>query len=162
MMISLDFLKKTDVFKDLNDDRLRAVLNCAELVEFEKGSRIFTHGADATHVWILAEGDVELRSEPSGQVVSGQAPAVSFTSAAQAFGWTCFVPPYKYRLSGYCASGKCKVIKFKREDLIRLFESDKTTGFQVMLYLLGVIGRQFAQLQDEIARRRGIEVMSRW
>ena len=161
-MISLDILKKTDVFKDLDDDRLRMVLSCAEQVEFKKDERIFTHGADATHVWILAEGDVELRSEPSGKNVSRQAPAVSFISTAQAFGWTCFVPPYKYRLSGYCASGQCKVIKFKREDLIRLFESDKTTGFQVMLYLLGVIGRQFAQLQDEIARRRGIEVMSRW
>ena len=161
-MTSLDFLKKADVFKDLNDDRLLAVLNCAEQVEFEKGARIFTHGADATHVWILVEGDVELRSEPSGKDVSGKVPSVSFTSAAQAFGWTCFVPPYKHRLSGYCASRQCKVIKFEREDIIRLFESDKTTGFQVMLYLLGVVGRQFEQLQDEIARRRGIEVMSRW
>ncbi|MBU1569028.1 MAG: cyclic nucleotide-binding domain-containing protein [Proteobacteria bacterium] len=162
MMTSLDFLKKADAFKDLNDDRLRAVLNCAEPVEFEKGARFFTHGADATHVWILVEGDVELRSEPSGKDVSGKVPAVSFTSAAQAFGWTCFVPPYKYRLSGYCASEKCKVIKFKREALLSLFDADKRTGFQVMLYLIGVIGKQFEQLQDEIARRRGIEIMSGW
>jgi len=162
MMISLDFLKKTDVFKDMNDDRLRTILSCAEQVEFKKDERIFTHGADATHVWILVEGEVELRSEPSGKNVSGQAPAVSFTSAAQAFGWTCFVPPYKYRLSGYCASEQCKMIKFQREDLLRLFESDKSTGYQIMLYLIGAVGRQFEQLQDEIARRRGIEVMSRW
>lgn len=161
-MVNLNFLKKADIFKDLDDDRLRAVLNCAEPVEFEKGARFFTHGADATHVWILVEGDVELRSEPSGKDVSGQIPAVSFTSVAQAFGWTCFVPPYKYRLSGYCASEKCKVIKFKREALLSLFDADKQTGFQVMLYLIGVIGRQFEQLQDEIARRRGIEVMSGW
>ena len=161
-MISIDYLKKAEIFKESNDDRLRAVSCLAEQVEFKKDERIFAHGADATHVWILAEGDVELRSEPSDKDVSGQAPAVSFTSAAQAFGWTCFVPPYKYNLSGYCASGQCKVIKFKREDLIRLFESDKSTGFQVMLYLIGAVGRQFEQLQDEIARRRGIEVMSRW
>lgn len=161
-MINLDFLKKADFFKDLDDDRLRAVLNCAEPVEFEKGARFFTHGADATHVWILVEGEVELRSEPSGKDVSGQVPAVSFTSAAQAFGWTCFVPPYKYRLSGYCASEKCKVIKFKREALLSLFDADKRTGFHVMLYLIGVVGRQFGQLQDEIAQRRGIEVMSGW
>jgi aromatic ring-cleaving dioxygenase len=54
------------------------------------------------------------------------------------------------------------VIKFNREDLIRLFESDKITGYHVMLYLIGAVSRQFEQLQDEIARRRGIEVMSRW
>ena len=161
-MINPDFLKKADVFKDLNDDSLRTVLNCGEQVEFEKGARIFTHGTDATHVWILVEGDVELRSEPSGMAVPSKTPPVSFTSAAQAFGWTCFVSPFKYRLSGYCASEKCKVIKFQREKLLRLFEEDKRTGYQVMLYLLGAVGRQFEQLQDEIARRRGIEVMSRW
>lgn len=161
-MISPDFLKKADVFKDIDDDRLQAVATFAKPVEFEKGARIFTHGADANHLWILAEGDVELRSEPPGIAVLGKITAVSFISTAQAFGWTCFVPPYKYRLSGYCASEKCKVIKFEREDLLRLFEADKRTGYQVMLYLLGAVGRQFEQLQDEIARRRGIEVMSRW
>lgn len=161
-MISIDFLKKTDVFKDLDDNRLRAVANCAEPVEFEKGARIFTHGDEAIYVWILAEGNVELRSEPPGIAVLDKTKAVSFISAAQAFGWTCFVPPYKYRLSGYCASEKCKVIKFQKENLLALFETDKRTGFQVMLYLTGVVGRQFGQLQEEIAKRRGIEIMSRW
>lgn len=161
-MISLDFLKKTDVFKDISDDRLRTVLDFAEQVEFKKNARIFSQGEDAYHVWLLAEGDVELRWEPSGGNPSGQTPPVSFTSSAQAFGWACFVPPYKYLLSGFCASGQCKMIKFQIEDLLRLFESDKSTGFQVMLYLIGVVGRQFEQLQDEIAKKRGAEVMSRW
>ena len=161
-MISHDFLKKADLFKEMDDGRLRDVVNYADMVEFEKGARIFTHGATATHVWILVDGDIELRSELSGMAVSDKSPTISFTSAAQAFGWTCFVPPYKYRLSGYCASDKCKVIKFHREDLLRIFEADKRTGFQVMVYLMGVIGSQFEQLQDEIAKRRGIEVMSRW
>jgi CRP-like cAMP-binding protein len=162
MMISLDFLKKTDAFKDLDDNRLKAVANYAEPVEFERGARIFTHGDDAVNVWILTEGNVELRSEPPGMPVSEKATAVSFISEAQTFGWTCFVPPYKYRLSGYCASEKCKITKFKKENLLDLFEADKRIGFQVTLYLIGVVGRQFGQLQDEIAKRRGMEIMSRW
>jgi CRP-like cAMP-binding protein len=161
-MMSVDFLKKSDVFKDLNDDRLRKVLLCGEQAEFEKGARIFTHGDDATHLWILSEGAVELRSEPPDMAVSEKAPSVSFTSAAHSFGWTCFVPPYKYRLSGYCVSDKCMVIKFKREDLLALFEADKHTGFQVMLRLIEVVGRQFEQLQEEIAKKRGRDIMSRW
>lgn len=161
-MISQNFLKKTDVFKDLDDDRLQTVANYAEPVEFEKGVRIFIHGDDANNLWILTEGDVELRSEPPGMPVSEKTKAVSFISAAQVFGWTCFVPPYKYRLSGYCASEKCKIIKFKKESLHNLFESDKRLGFQVMLYLIGVVGRQFEQLQEEIAKKRGMEIINRW
>lgn len=161
-MISIDFLKKSDVFKDLNDDRLRKLLSCGEQAVFEKGARIFTQGDDATHLWIVAEGDVELRSETPGMAVMEKAPSVSFTSAARTFGWTCFVPPYKYRLSGYCASDKCKAIEFKKEDLLSLFESDKKAGFQVILRLIEVVGRQFEQLQDEIAKKRGRDIMSHW
>jgi hypothetical protein len=87
---------------------------------------------------------------------------VSFLSEAQAFGWTCFVPPYKYQLSGYCASRSCRLIRLKREDLLTLFEKDAAIGFFVTKYLIGVVGGHFGQLQDEIARKRGIEIMSRW
>jgi CRP-like cAMP-binding protein len=161
-MTNIHILKKSDVFKDLDDDRLSSVINCGKEVEFSKGARIFTHGEDATHIWIVTEGDVELRSEPQGIFVPGESSALSFTSAARAFGWTCFVPPYKYRLSGYCASDKCNAIKLKKEDLLGLFEADKGAGFQVMQGLIEVVSRQFEQLQEEIVKRRGRDIMSRW
>ena len=34
--------------------------------------------------------------------------------------------------------------------------------FNVMDYLLRAVGKQFEQLQDEIAKVRGIEMMSQW
>jgi len=160
-MISLEFLEQVDVFRNLNDDQLSAIQNCAEAVDYKKGDRIFEQGDVASHVWIVLEGDVELRTELPGQKAgSGSSPA--FMSEAQVFGWTCFVQPYRYRLSGYCASRWCKVIKLERDDLLALFERDAVVGFQVMDYLLGAMGKQFEQLQEEIAKVRGIEMMSQW
>jgi len=161
-MISLEFLENIEVFKKLNDDQLTAVQECAELVEFKKGDRIFAQGEDATHVWVVRDGDVELWNEPSPEEKATAKRSVHFLSETQVFGWTCFVQPYKYRLSGYCASRWGKLIKIKREDLTRLFEKDDKFGFQVMDYLLGVVGKQFEQYQDQVARDRGIEVMSQW
>jgi len=161
-MISLDFLGNIAVFKTLNDNQLKEIQECGERVDFNRGEQIFAQDDDATFVWIVLEGDVELRTEPSDQAATLDKPSVSFMSATQVFGWTCFVPPYKYRLSGYCASRWCKVIKLKREALNTLFIKDKNIGFQVMNYLIRAVGKQFEQYQDEIARKRGIEVMSQW
>ncbi len=160
-MISLEFLEHVDVFRKLNDDQLSAIQKCAEAVDFKKGDRIFEQGDIASHVWIVLEGDVELRTEPS-DLEGGGGSKPSFISESQAFGWTCFVQPYRYRLSGYCASRWGKVIRLEREDLLDIFARDAVVGFKVMDYLLRAVGKQFEQLQDEIAKDRGIEMMSQW
>ncbi len=160
-MISLDFLEKVKCFSCLNDDQLEMVRERAEIVEFKRGEKIFAHGDNATHVWIVVEGDVELRSEDPESQAATEKP-VSFMASAHAFGWTCFAPPYRYQLSGYCDSRQCKLIRFDREDLVELFEKDPVIGFEVMAYLLGAVGQQFEQLQDEIAKHRGQEIMSDW
>ena len=104
---------------------------------------------------------MELRTEIPGQKgESGSLP--TFMSEAQAFGWTCFVQPYRYRLSGYCASRSGKVIKLERDDLLAIFARDAVVGYKVMDYLLRAVGKQFEQLQDEMAKVRGIEMMSQW
>ena len=161
-MISLDFLEKVACFSCLNDEQLKMVQEKAGIAEFARGEKIFTHGSDATHVWIVLEGDVELRSEAPGDAQQTVDRAVSFMAEANAFGWTCFVPPYRYQLSGYCTSRQCKLIKFDREDLKALFEKDAVIGLEVMSYLIGAVGQQFEQLQDEIAKQRGYEIMSNW
>jgi len=43
-----------------------------------------------------------------------------------------------------------------------IFNEDEVIGFQVMDYLLGVVGKQFEQYQDQMAKNRGIEIMSQW
>lgn len=164
-MISLDFLEQVDVFRTLNDVQLSAIQECAEIVDFKRGDPIFIQGDDASYVWIVLEGDVELRTESSGRNgATLLAPFFkpSFISGTQAFGWACFVPPYQYCLSGYCVSRWCKIIRLNREDLLAIFEQDAVIGFKVMDYLLGAVGKQFEQLQDEIAKDKGIEMMSQW
>jgi len=161
-MISLDFLEQVAVFKNLNDNQLSAIQECAEAVEFKKGERIFTQGESATDVWIAREGEVELRTENPAAQTDARTASPSFLSKTQVFGWTCFVEPYKYRLSGYCGSRTCKVIRLNRESLLAIFEKDAVLGFKVMDYLIQTVGKQFEELQDELARDRGIEMMSQW
>lgn len=160
-MIDLEFLETVQAFEGLNKDQLSEVQHCAELVDYSKGDRLFVEGNDATHLWVVVEGVVELRSE-AGKTGADSSDQISFMSAAHAFGWTCFVPPYKYRLSGYCASPRCKAIRFKKVDLEKLFEADPVIGSKVMFYLILTVGTHFQELQDERAQRWGHEIMNRW
>ncbi|MFP4571600.1 MAG: Crp/Fnr family transcriptional regulator [Desulfobacterales bacterium] len=162
-MISLDFMDRVEMFKDLPDEYLKALQDAAESAEYKKGELFFRQGEPARHLWIVIDGEVELRCEPCADGLQQQArDPVAFVSAAQAFGWTCFVPPYQYRLSGYCASRRCRLLKFEKNELENLFQKYPEMGFAVMKYTITALGTQFQELQDEIARQRGHEIMNRW
>ena len=162
VMVSHEFLEQTDVFKSLTDAQLSSIRKNADVVDFKKDDRIFAQGDSATHVWIVREGEVRLQAETIENEGSNGGPLMSFMSQAHAFGWTCFVPPYQYRLSGYCDSRWCSLIRLNRIDLRRIFEDDFAIGFHVMSFLMEAVGRQFVQYQDEVARSRGIEMMNHW
>jgi len=160
-MISLEFLEDVEVFKGLSGSQLTAVQECCQKKEFEQDTKLFGEGEPADHLWIVMEGRVDLRCELPG-LASSEENTISSISAGGAIGWSCFVSPYKYRLSGYCASGQCELIRIEKEHIIQLFEVDAGAGYVVMSNMAAVVGRRFNRLQDEIARLRGQHVMSGW
>lgn len=165
-MINLELLDKVNALKGMNDDQLNAIKQHCEVVEFQRGDKLFTEGDDATHLWAVVEGDVDLRFELPGRQNSHRTNISSVSvvkeGVARTLGWSCFVPPHKMRLSAYCVSRFCKVVKIKRESLIDLFEKDTRMGYQFMSYIVQVVGFRFHQFQDEVAKRRGEYIMSGW
>lgn len=87
---------------------------------------------------------------------------ISTLTEGMPFGWSSLVPPNKYRLSAHCASRSCKTIKISRDRLLQLFEDDAQLGYRVMAKVMIVVGQRFHQLQDEVARRRGYDIINRW
>jgi len=160
-MVSLDFLEKVEVFKDFNDNQLSALQKCGSVLEFQRGDRLFAEGEDSKHLWIVEEGQVGLRFDTQEGRTS-EKDKVSFISELQTFGWSCFVPPNTYSLSGYCESRQCKVVAMEKEKLIKLFEDDSEIGYGVMFYLVCVVGSHFHRFQDELAKQMGHDIMSNW
>ncbi len=160
-MISLDFLETVEAFKKFNDNQLTALEKCGQKAVFKKGEVLFNEGENAEYVWIVMEGKVGLRYDlPRRSSSIGN--TVSFISEQQVFGWSCFVPPYKYRMSGYCTNRKCEVVKMGKEQLVNLFADDAEIGYSVMTYLTTIVGVHFDRFQDELAKRMGDEIISQW
>ncbi len=146
-MISLDFLKKVKVFNELNDDQLSDVMHCCQEKEYYYGDRLFGEGDDAIHLWVVMEGQVDLRFDLPGRPTSEEN-TISSISAYNTFGWSSLVPPYKYSLSAFCATKSCKVIKMAKEYLSNLFKEDAHIGYRIISNLATVVGERFDQLQN--------------
>lgn len=160
-MINIDFLDKVQIFQGLNHEQLAEIVNYCDETEFRPGTKLFEQGEDAVYLWIVKEGQVDLRFEIAGST-SSEENTISSISETGAFGWSSFVSPNKYRLSGYCAGKSCKLIKVEREGLKQLFETDPDIGYAVISNVATVVGTRFHEFQEEAARRRGQEILGGW
>ena len=160
-MIDIDFLDKVQIFQGLNQEQLSEVIPYCEEVEFQPAVKLFKQGEDAVYLWIVKEGQVDLRFEPAGSA-SAEEHTISSISEAGAFGWSSFTSPNKYRLSGYCAGMPCKLIKVDREGLRQLFGKDPQIGYVVLTNVAAVIGTRFHEFREEAARQRGQDLLGGW
>ncbi len=160
-MITLEFLENVQVFEDLNDDQLTRIQKHCREAKFSRGDKIFSAGEKTQYLWVVMEGQVALQWSTPGHSGLPES-TISRLSESMTFGWSSLVPPYSYRLSAYCATRTCKVMQVDRDALIQLFENDAELGYKVMLKLLSVVGSRFLNLQDEVARQRGSDIINQW
>jgi CRP-like cAMP-binding protein len=123
---------------------------------FQRSEGIFKAGEEARHLWAVAEGRVKLEAEPTSTLQANE------VSETQVFGWPSLVRPHTYRFSASCAARSARVIRIDSRCLQALFEKDPELGYRVMSSLLRVMGDRFHQLQEEVVRRRGQDMMNQW
>jgi len=145
-MTGSDRIMAADVFDGLGEVQLASLWEGIEELEFRKGERFFKEGEEAAHLWIVKEGQVDVGFELPGRTAS-DVHTLSTIPSGKAFGWSCFVPPHKYRLSAYCSSATCTVLRLDREFLLGCFERDPAIGYRVMANLADVVAERFNRLQ---------------
>jgi len=59
-MVSLDFLEKVNILKDLDDDQLNAILGCCHEAEYSRGDQLFSVSEDPGSLYVIIEGEVDL------------------------------------------------------------------------------------------------------
>lgn len=160
-MIGLDFLGKVEVLKGISDDHLVALQACFVEETYANGDRLFTQDAKADHLWIVVEGRVDLHFEKPDRYALEKEVITSITETMP-FGWSSVVEPFKYRYSAFAGGDVCRVIKIEKEHLSGLLGKDARLGYTVMSNLTTVIAGRFHQLQGEMAKHRGDEVISNW
>ncbi|PKN28563.1 MAG: hypothetical protein CVU64_12595 [Deltaproteobacteria bacterium HGW-Deltaproteobacteria-21] len=155
-MVGLDALEKVEILGGLDDRRLSAVGNCCTEARFQRGDKIFGAGEEASYLYAVMEGKVELKADLQYSLQE------NIVQENKVFGWPSMISPNVYQFAAYSASRSTKVIRIDAACLKRLFEKEPELGYTIMSRLLGVIGHRFHLLQEEVVRRRGQDAMNRW
>lgn len=145
-MTGEDRAMKADVFEGLAEGQIAALTEGFQELTYRKGEKIFHEGEAADCLWIVKEGRVDLGFELPARTDS-EVQVLSSIPAGKSFGWSSFVPPRKYRLSSYCSSDICTVLRLDREFLLGCFEKDPAMGYRVMSNLSSVLAERFTRLQ---------------
>lgn len=168
VMVDLEQLKRIMVFQGLSEKQLLILQPYCKTITFKAEDKLFTEGDPTEHLWVVVRGAVDLRFEMPDKRPTSDAYTISSIDvgqreqASQTFGWSCFIPPYKMRLSAYCVANDTEVIRVAKKDLVREFEKDPQMGYAFLSYLIRVVGYRFHQFQDEVAKIKGVSLMSNW
>lgn len=167
-MIDIQVLKELKPFIGMNEEHLEKLQPKCEEVVFHEGDKLFTQNDEALHLWIVRDGFVDLRFElPDRRTTSPDMTVHSVeiedkAPEAKVLGWSCFVPPYRMRLSAYCVTDTCDIIRVLKTDLLKIFEQDPGMGYLFMSYMIRVVGFRFHQFQDHVATNMGEDLMFGW
>ncbi|NOX35610.1 MAG: cyclic nucleotide-binding domain-containing protein [Deltaproteobacteria bacterium] len=165
-MVEVALIDHLHIFKSLTTDELNKLTDLCSVEDYQVGQSLFIEGDKATDMWIVIDGSVELRFEmPNSKSASNESTLSSHSKdipESLIFGWSCFTPPYRMKLSAYCASRRCKVLKIDAKKLNKLMVKDTDIGFKIMSYLVQVVGYRFNQMKEGVAKFMGINMMNSW
>jgi signal-transduction protein with cAMP-binding, CBS, and nucleotidyltransferase domain len=157
-MNPMDNLDKVEIFKGLDQSQITILKDCCAIKTFNEGVKIFGDQEAASFLWAVIKGNVDLRFDLPGRE-SAKDTTIATITEGKVFGWSSFVPPYKYRLSAYCSTNGCQLLEINRECLLKVFETHSLIGYRVMANLSIVIGTRFQQLQGEVAWSEGDKLL---
>ena len=133
-MVSTDWLRKTELFRTLDECQLSALLSHSSVESFPEGKTIFRQGDEANHLCLLIEGMIDL-SFKTGENIDFLTSKVEKEGAA--FGVPSLIEPFRYNVTATCLkSSKIFVIDAAR---VRMeMEKDPRMGMEILKKLVSI------------------------
>ena len=147
------------LFKGLAPDEATAFLRKCTEETYKDGTNLFMEETDATKLYLILKGGVELRYEMPQRENADT--TIASLKPGDAVGWSAIVPPYQYRLSGYC-QGMTTLLEIDRNTLERLFETNYHLAYIFMRNIGMLTGKRLNQVQSKLARVLASEAATGW
>jgi CRP-like cAMP-binding protein len=146
-MVSAEWLKKTELFGNLKESQLDALLSRSSAETFPEGKTIFRQGEDANHLYILIEGMVDL-SVKTGEKFDFLTSKVEKEGAA--FGIPSLIEPFRYNVTATCLKpSQLLVINAGR---VRMdMEKDPEMGMEIMKKLASIYFNRLNEMRSGVS-----------
>jgi CRP-like cAMP-binding protein len=132
----LRFLKDTDIFYDMRREHLKSIVRICKSVKFKRGDTIVRENASSDELYVIVEGRVKIIIDPDmigprNRRTSEPAGIVTL-QPGQTFGEIGVVDQGLRSASAQAASTPTHLLAIRRDDLVRLCESDFELGYHLM------------------------------
>lgn len=122
-MDKLEVLRRSDLFRELNDEQLKVVAEMCIPKVFEPGAVIHRQNTILDEIYVIEGGLVALISELGPLSQQQLTAATNF----ETFGWPAVVPPHMATITAK-AIEKTKVLTLKGQDILKLCETNCRVG----------------------------------
>ena len=141
----VSFLKKVQLFDDLNEDELSRLTAIAEERSYEADEMIFTENTPRKNLFIITEGEVELFK----RTVQGDEKRMSFFGKLDFLGEGSLMDDYPHSTSAR-ALLKTRVITIGRESLRQFTRENPDIGIKILSRVARVIARRMRQTSTRV------------
>jgi CRP/FNR family transcriptional regulator len=133
-MQRINILQEVDIFQDLSENQLERIEQICEERVCQIGAVIFEENTASNELYIIANGMVDIRVDPSILGIPSQAGPTTITTLrrGQVFGEVALVDQGLRSASARCAANNTELLVINRDDLIALCDQDFQMGYVLM------------------------------
>lgn len=142
-MVSPEWLKKTELFETLRESQLDALLSQSSVESFTEGKRIFRQEEEATRLYVLIQGAIDLTVKAHEQV---DFMTSKIEKEGAVFGTPSLVEPFRYNVTATCLM-PTKVLLIEADHLKRMMEEDPKMGMEIMRKLASIYFNRLNELR---------------
>jgi CRP-like cAMP-binding protein len=146
-MVSAEWLKKTELFDTLNESQLDALLSQSSVESFTEGKTIFRQGEDATRLYVLIEGTVELTVKAQERI---DFMTSKIDKEGAVFGTPSLMEPFRYNVMATCLR-PAKVLLIEAAHLKKRMEEDPKMGMEIMRKLASIYFNRLNELRSGVS-----------
>ncbi len=128
-MVDPQIIAKFSNFSDFTDDEIKAMSILGDEEHYEAGQFIFYEGGEATKMYLLLQGHVEMMMNTDE--MGARREVVMTVQPNEIFGWSSLVEPYKLTASARCAT-PVRVVAIAAPGLRALMAVSCALGFRLM------------------------------
>ncbi len=148
-MITPQLLAQSPLFAGLPDDYLAQFAALADEVTCAAGGALFREGEEASRLYILLSGKVNVQVQPTA--LTYPLTIVSLSTFGQLVGWSGFMPPNYYTASAICQEDS-HLLAFDGSAFNRLLEENRELGFTIMRRIAEVISQRLRTIQSVVLK----------
>ncbi|MGD2271196.1 MAG: cyclic nucleotide-binding domain-containing protein [Desulfobacterales bacterium] len=164
-MLDKNLLTKFNFFSDVSDDRLSAIAQLANLLDFKAGETIFRIGDSSDNLYGVVTGEVELilvykdklleaditfEEQNQSRIEVVEKPIrVALVDPGKIFGWSSLVRGRKRTVTAICRETS-QVISLPSTALESLFEKDSGLGYLLMSRLCDIISDRLQNRTEQL------------